>query len=453
MNTTDCWRDMVWLDTTYNERLRNLVNEEWICHFDPAFKTTHNAICIMMDRVDDSAEWLNRHSDVPKDAATFLLFLVYGDIVVKTVRNVVGKLNLNNPYGNKESPAARQFLSNCCADGCFHNPISSPPDDETIWSYLRALAFAHTEKTADKRYYGSFLEEGEIQYSPFPKVDKYRKEVGVIMYSSQSDYTKALMLPYESLKLFVSSRLELVKGIVRLAENRINERKRAHMHEVIDESGGPVETLRILRNKYAERFDSSYAYNFDFALMCLTCQTSFRENDEKVMEFRMVLVNAIPVVVKAFKRLDYDECFRLLDDVCCHTLQGISNSASYQLQKVFTHLRRGDDKYEWAKQCAADLALDFPAKYVKIDVDTMSDDEVQLLITVASYFYRQDHPRKEDEKSEIDSSLLLQPIPESEIKLAKELIQNQTLLDGNRGCPLAVDTHQHHVEESVSIPN
>ena len=413
---------MAWLDTTYNERLRNLVNEEWICHFDSTFKSAHNAICIMMDRVDDSAEWLNRHPDVPKDAAEFLLFLVYGDIVIKTIRNVVDKLNLNNPYKNKDSRFARRFLSDSCSDGGFHCPISNSPDDETIWSYLRALAFAHTEETAAKRYYGSFLQEGEIQYSPFPKVDKYRKEVGVIVYSSLSDFTKALMVPYKKLKLFVASRFELIKEIVRLAEKRINERNRTHMCEEIDESCGP---LRILRTKYAERFDPTYAYDFDFALMCLACKTSLGENDDNVLKFRTALVNIIPDVVKAFKRLDYDECFKKLDEVCCHFPRGVSNSASYQLQKVFTHLKCGDDKYEWAKQCAKNLAVDFPAEYVKIDVDSMSDDEIKLLITVASYFYRQDNSQKEQETAVVDLSLLFQPIPESELERAKELMQCQ----------------------------
>ena len=56
---------MPWIDTTSNERLREIVNEEWICHFDSGFKVAHNSLCIMMDRVDDSAEWLNRHGDFP----------------------------------------------------------------------------------------------------------------------------------------------------------------------------------------------------------------------------------------------------------------------------------------------------------------------------------------------------------------------------------------------------
>lgn len=45
-------------------------------------------------------------------------------------------------------------------------------------------------------------------------------------------------------------------------------------------------------------------------------------------------------------------------------------------------------KYDWAKQCARDLSEDFPAQYVKIDVDAMSDSEIKFLLTVAAYFYR-----------------------------------------------------------------
>lgn len=65
---------MCWLNTECNKQLRNLVNNERICHFDQSFNRAHHAICIMMDRVDDSAAWLNQHSDIPKDAAEFLLF-------------------------------------------------------------------------------------------------------------------------------------------------------------------------------------------------------------------------------------------------------------------------------------------------------------------------------------------------------------------------------------------
>ena len=379
---------MPWIDTTSNERLREIVNEEWICHFDSGFKVAHNSLCIMMDRVDDSAEWLNRHGDFPKSDAEFLLFLVHGDIVCKTVLNAIKKLNLNNPYGNERSAAARRYLSNHCSDGFSRGTMPSMPDDATIWSYLRALAFAHTEETGAKRYWGSLLEEGEKQYSPFVKVDKYRKTVGVVIYSNISDNSKVLMLPYDSLKQFVLSRADLIKEIVKTAEKRIKARNKALKQEAIDESKGPIETLRILRNKYSDRFGAGYAYDFDFALMCLETKTTFRRNDHKVLEFRASLENTLPQVVSAFKRLDYDRCFKLLDEVCCHFPRGISSSANYNLQKVFTHLKCNDMKYDWAKQCARDLSEDFPAQYVKIDVDAMSDSEIKLLLTVAAYFYR-----------------------------------------------------------------
>lgn len=381
---------MPWIDTTSNERLREIVNEEWICHFDPDFKAAHNSLCIMMDRVDDSSEWLNRHGDFPNSDADFLLFLVHGDIVCKTVLNAINKLKLNNPYGNERSVAARRYLSNHCSDGFSRGTMPNMPGDATIWSYLRALAFAHTEETGAKRYCGSLLEEGEKQYSPFVKVDKYRKEVGVVIYSSISDNTKALMLPYDSLKQFVLSRADLIKEIVKTAEKRIKARNKALKQEAIDESKGPIETLKILRNKYAERFGAIYACDFDFALMCMETKTTFRCNDQKVLEFRAVLEKVVPQAVSAFKRLDYDRCFKLLDEVCCHFPNGISSSSNYNLQKVFTHLKCNDMKYDWARQCAKDLSEDFPAQYVKIDVDAMSDSEIKLLLTVAVYFYRKD---------------------------------------------------------------
>jgi hypothetical protein len=379
---------MCWLNTEYNKQLRDFVNNERICHFDQSFGRALHAICIMMDRVDDSAEWLNQHPDIPKDAAEFLLFLVYSDIIIKTIRKVIDKLNISSPY--KNSPSAREFLSNLCSKGgILHSKINTP-DDEMIWSYLRALAFAHTEETAAKRYRGSFLQEDEIQYSPFPMVDKDKKEVGVTVYSSLKGYTGTFMLPYEALKRFVLSRFELISEIVRLAKKRIKEHERKLQKDVIEEGVGPIAMLRNLRKKYVERFDSICAGDFDFALMCLTCQTSLSKNEDKVTHFRRALESAIPNAVRAFNRLEYEECLKHLNDICCREVQGVSNSVSYQLQTVFSHLKRGDDKYEIAKQCVVELMPDVLSKYVEIDVDVMLDDEIKMLITVACYFYRQE---------------------------------------------------------------
>lgn len=319
---------------------------------------------------------------------SFYYSLVYSDIIIKTIRKVIDKLNISSPY--KNSPSAREFLSNLCSKGSILHSKINTPDDEMIWSYLRALAFAHTEETAAKRYRGSFLQEDEIQYSPFPMVDKDKKEVGVTVYSSLKGYTGTFMLPYEALKRFVLSRFELISEIVRLAKKRIKEHERKLPRDVIEEGVGPIAMLRNLRKKYVERFDSIYAGDFDFALMCLTCQTSLSKNEDKVKYFRMELESAIPNAVRAFNRLDYEECLKHLNDICCYRLLGVSDSVKDHLQTVFAHLKNGDDKYELAKQCVVELMPDFLSKYVEIDVDVMSDDEIKMLITVACYFYRQE---------------------------------------------------------------
>ena len=399
-----------WLDSGLNSHLRELVNNELICHFDPIFKKAHNALCIMMDRVDDSAFWLNQHSDFPQDASDFLLFLVHGDIIVKTIEKVIGKLNINNPYGSSGSNAARQFFSGCYERLPFHIAPDNTPDDNLTWSYLRALAFAHTEETAAKRYYNSFLQEKEKQYSPFPVIDKQTNKVGVVVYSNLWDSSKSFMLPYEALKDFVFSRFNLIQDIVNLAERRIEERKSAYRLETIDESGGPVGTLKCMREKYMERFGEIYAYDFDFALMCMASEITKPENQKNVLKFRRALTKVVPNAANAFRQLDYNSCLKAIDKVCGHSLPGAPVGVNYKLEKVLTHLKKNDPERHFAKQCAKDLAEGFAAKYVKIDVTTMSDEEILLLITVACYLYRKDNPIRKTSSTPVNITDLFRPI-------------------------------------------
>ena len=403
-------RKTEWLDIGLNNHLRELVNHEWICHFDPTFKKAHNALCIMMDRVDDSVFWLNQHSDFPQDASVFLLFLVHGDIVVKTVEKVIGQLNINNPYGRSGSSAATRYLSGCYKRSPFHIAPDNTPDDNLTWSYLRALAFAHTEETADKRYYSSFLKEKEKQYSPFPIVDKQTNEVGVLVYSNCWDSSKSFMLPYEALKKFVSSRFNLIRDVVNLAERRIKKRKAANKLELIDESGGPIGTLECMRQKYMERFGDIYAYDFDFALMCMTSKITKPENQKPVLKFRRALAKVVPNAANAFRQLDYNSCLKAIDKVCGHFLPNAPAGTNYYLEKVLTHLKKNDPERRFAKQCARGLAEGFAAKYVKIDVTTMSDEEILLLITVACYLHRKDNPARKTLPKPINIKNLFRPI-------------------------------------------
>ena len=412
-----------WLDISLNDQLRKLINdEEWACNLDPSFENAYNLLCVMMERLDYSIKWLNEHSDFPADDSNFFLFIVHADLVMRLIVKSANKLGVNNPYAERNSRDACKYFGQYCRGYPYYLAEERIPDDIVTWSYMRAMAFAHSEETGAVRYHGYFLSDGEVHYCPYPVVDCKTGRVGVMVYSNKWDGLKTFMVPFEALKNFISSRYNILSEIIEFAKKRTRQRRIEMMREEIDESGGPIETLKNMRNKYVERFGKAQASEFDFAIMCMTCELTMPENARLVAEFRSALEGVIKNVVPNFKRLEYDEVFRQLDDVCNRFPIGVSNTANYQLQKIFTHLKVGDDKYELAKECAENLSLDYPAKYVRIDVSSMSDDEIKLLITVACYHYRKDNPKIEAEENNVDISLLLRPIPEDEIQRAKELI-------------------------------
>ena len=154
------------------------------------------------------------------------------------------------------------------------------------------------------------MQEKETQYSPFPVVDKQTNKVGVLVYSNLWDSSKSFMLPYEALKDLVSSRFNLIRDIVTLAERRIEARKAAYRLEPIDERGGPIGTLECMRKKYMERFGEIYAYDFDFAVMCMTGEITKPENQKNVLKFRRALAKVVPNAANAFRKLDYNSCLK-----------------------------------------------------------------------------------------------------------------------------------------------
>ena len=377
--------DRLWLEESKITELRDIINHEMPYHFDPNFQTAHMAICVMMDRCEDSVRWLNAHSDFVDNEDALLLFLVHGDIVKRTVKKAIDKLGVNDRFVKETGKTEYKYLSRHCTKSPFQITEANLPKDDIVWSYLRALAFAHTEETGAGIYSGYFLEKGERQYSPFVKIDKWDKSVGVVVYSSKWRDTNEFMLPFDALKNYIASWFSGVCHIINEANLTVAKHKKALLKEEIDESGGALVTLQIMRQKYAERYGEECSSDFDFPIMCLSCPLTHTGNANVVSAFRSELERVIPFAVAAFRKLDYNSCLKALKEVYDPPLRDDFQKNSYYLGKVFTHLERGDDQRSIAVMCARDLANKIARDYVKIDVDRMSDDEIKLLFTVAAW--------------------------------------------------------------------
>lgn len=378
----------MFLDLAIVRKLRDIVNDTSLCYWDDGFRKAHNLLCVTMDRVDDSGTWLNDHADLPNNVNVFILFLVHSDIVIKTVVALAEKLGVKGNDLSGDRTKARQYLVRYCLDALLEDADYTMVDDDLIWSYIRALTFAHTEETGAKRYYGKLLLKGEVQYSPFPVVDKYEKTVGVIVYSNKWPDTKSLNIPFDAMKAFVSSRYNLLSDIVRLAERRLAEKQHQWKDEniILDSCKNATDALHKMLELYVERGGPSY--QFEFPLMCLEAKSTLKENEVIVGRYRADIANAVNEAKESFKKLDYNSCINTLDAVCRREYGCGPAGDGYYLQKVFTHLSLDpyDDKRKFAMRCAESLAKGFASEFVKIDVNLMSVDEIKMLLSVACYF-------------------------------------------------------------------
>lgn len=68
-------------------------------------------------------------------------------------------------------------------------------------------------------------------------------------------------------------------------------------------------------------------------------------------------------------------------------------SGYYQLEKIFGYLKVGEEfsaNYKWGLKQAKNIAAEFAGKWVEIDTDNMSADEIKLLVCVACFFEKKE---------------------------------------------------------------
>ena len=375
-----------WLNLSLEIRLRELINENRPEHYHPGVARAYQNICVMMDRIGDSVEWLNTHSAAPADVNEFYLFLLHSDIVIKNIATVCGKLSIDKLYNDK-NPASRQYLVPLFSDAPHYFSADKSPTDDIIWSYIRALSFAHTDEVGDKRYEGTFLNPKEVHTSPFVNVERYPGKIWIVVYSNKrKDENLNILLPFDLLKCYVASRYSLLERIYGHIEKVIKEHNGELAKERIDEDRGPIDALKEMRDKYAARFGEFCTYVFDFPLMCLQCQSTDPANDAAVEQFKHGIMSVVHSAALEFWNLDYDACIKTLESSCPRTFDTCTHQQSYDLQNVFAYLEDypSNWRYTIARQIhAKNIASGFASKHVYINVDAMQDDEIKMLTSLA----------------------------------------------------------------------
>ena len=160
----------------------------------------------------------------------------------------------------------------------------------------------------------------------------------------------------------------------------------------ISREQAPIDILREVDKTLVARFE--HADSVKEAIRYLECDLTDESNQSTVAKYRNAIVEQLPALCDAVDNLDHE----LAEELCYELYkrpQKMHPMASYQLEKIFSYL--GDNHSANASsdviyglQQTKYFSEGFAKKWVKINVNSMSHTEIQLLVRTACYLERKE---------------------------------------------------------------
>ncbi|WP_196369960.1 hypothetical protein [Acholeplasma laidlawii] len=204
-----------------------------------------NLICSFMDRIDDSLNALitkDYLSDTIGTTDDLILFLIHTDIIVEAIKKLYSRLGLTYPLKEDNS--------------IFNQIGKGRGTDDRFFRHIRALSFAHSVETANPSPY---VQEGEIQYSPFiiNGATLNSDKVIIRVYTSLSDEYDSLRIPKRQ---FINYIDEILYVLNYQSDNEKNDNAVQTLKTYI------MDNLNDFISLYQSMDESYYSYSFMNAL-------------------------------------------------------------------------------------------------------------------------------------------------------------------------------------------
>lgn len=369
--------------------LRDLVSSTNVFWKDKKEHLYYNHLCAMMDRVDDSMGYIFSHIDVPKTSDEYLLFLIHSCIVIESIKKVMGLLGLQYAEYVKKLP---KYLSIVIEQLPVNGEIDLSDDD--IFKYLRSISFAHPLDT-DKGFLKRLQHTKHC--SPFLMVGRglnYKGHVGVYVYSSTPNDTFSIQVPYTNLVHYVYDRYCFIKYIIRNLKDRLRKKEERWMQHKINRNQSPELILAEIKSILEERYVKTY--DIEELIGLLTCKYTRPENDNVVNLVKEELIKRIPAICDAIDNMDIDAAYNVYKEILFDRPAKMHDGAGYELEKIFCYLT-DNTRYinqEFGKIMARLFTKGFASKWVVMDIDNMTFEEIQMLTRIACFMEK----REQDEQ-------------------------------------------------------
>lgn len=377
-------------------KLRILVNSTDMFWKDSVEKRYYNHLCAMMDRIDESMGYIIAHNNIPRTNDEFILFLMHVSIVVDSIKKFMFMLHLGYDECVQKMPS---YLSVVCSQPPFEILQNQNISDDLIFQYIRSISFAHPLDT-DRAHLVKQIRESHC--SPFVLLDRgicYKDCVGVHVYSNNQNMPFSIQIPFSDLQGYVYSRYSLLSRIYEELENHIKTKEALWKQRKVNREQAPELVLKDIKSILEERYE--YAYDIDELISLLTCKYTRPENEKNVEIVQEELLKRIPAICDAIDNMDTEAAYQVYKDVLYSRPEEMHQGAGYELEKIFCYLT-DDTRYidqEYGKMMAKSFTKGFASKWVVMDIDNMSFEEIQMLTRIACFMEKQEQDKQKLQKT------------------------------------------------------
>ncbi|MDD4354039.1 MAG: hypothetical protein PHN56_06310 [Candidatus Nanoarchaeia archaeon] len=417
------------LNKELSKKFRDTINSSPIFYSAEELKAKWNLICAVMDRIDSCVNYLNKiDKEYPESEEEFIDFITFSCMIKDAIIRLFEELDIIYPFDSGKNSV--KFFKNIYKDNLYpkNNSIylakDNPPSDDKFFEYFRALIFAHPFKT-NRHSKNNLMKKGEAQYSPWVIVNKFlssltsntKDAVGVRIYSNMFDEMLDLKLSFQLIKDYIISRYELLNYATKWVKDKISEYQIKWSKIKVNRVQEPIKILKEIVNILDERFIDHY--EIDDAIRYSNYKLTNDKNIEAVKKYRDNLINKIDNLCNAIDSMDYEcedigEFYEALNGRPKQTY----NMFNYHMEKIFCYLNIKDEKYRkdlssdfgWGIEQVKLFANNFAKNYVEIDSDTMSVDEIHLLVRTACYLEKIKQAKDDCNINKINNDNILKPI-------------------------------------------
>lgn len=380
---------MTFLDKGLIYELRSKISGSPIFSKDVSLKDNYDLICAVLDRLDTSVNYLNKHSDIPSTEHDFWVFMMYSSMVKDASKQLGDVLGVDYPFMNKNDDVNFKFFKSFCMRKPLNLEERIVPTDDKFFEYFRSIAFAHPFETSR----ANFLKknDNEIHYSPFVIVNDHmlsplkeiKDAVGVRVYTNKADGWDSILdieISFNSLKNFIESRYNFIKKIIDWSQKQIDDFEQIWKSRKVDRNLPDIKILEDIIEIFKSRHQSTYA--IETILDYLECELTLDDNLESVKKYRSMIIGFIPAICDAVDNLDYDFIFNTIYFKIEATPKGnIGDMTSYQIQKIFSY----ESDVSWGRHNAKEFSQGFAKEFVTIKQESMNFSEIKLLVRTACY--------------------------------------------------------------------